>query len=81
MQHAAGERLVSKVGWRHDEAWHEAAGLRAWNGDGVVCLVDSLVLGQTSALLLEACEPGTFLFDELSASEQDAVIAGLLPRL
>lgn len=81
VQNAAGERLVLKVGWRHDEALHEADGLRAWNGDGVVLLLDSVVLGETTALLLEACEPGTFLADELPAAQQDAVVAGLLPRL
>lgn len=80
-QNAAGERLVLKVGWRHDEALHEAEGLRAWNGDGVVCLFDSVVLGETSALLLETCEPGTFLAEGLPAAQQDAVVAGLLHRL
>ena len=81
VRNAAGDRLVLKVGWRHDEALHEADGLRAWNGEGVVCLLDSLVLAETNALLLEACEPGTFLSDELSPAEQDAVVAGLLRRL
>ncbi len=57
-ENAVGERLVLKIGWPHDEALHEADGLRAWNGDGVVCVLDSLVIAETSALLLEACEPG-----------------------
>ncbi len=78
---AAGEHLVLKVGWRHDEALHEADGLRAWDGGGAVRLLDSLVVGETGALLLEACEPGTVLSRVLPPPEQDAVVAGLLGRL
>ena len=78
---AAGERLVLKAGWRHHEALHEADGLRAWDGDGAVCVLDSLVTDETSALLLEACEPGTPLSEVLPAAEQDVVVAGLLGRL
>ena len=81
VQDAAGERLVLKLGWRHYEALHEADGLRAWEGDGVVGLLDSLVLAETSALLLEACEPGTFLSQAVPPAEQDAVVAGLLRRV
>lgn len=78
---AAGQRLVLKAGWRHDEAEHEAAGLRAWNGRGAVRVFGSLITGSTSALLLEACEPGTPLERALPPREQDAVVAGLLRRL
>jgi streptomycin 6-kinase len=78
---AAGQRLVLKAGWRHDEAEHEAAGLRAWNGRGAVRVFRSLVNGDTSALLLEACEPGTPLERALPPREQDVVVAGLLRRL
>lgn len=81
VRNAAGERLVLKLGWRHYEALHEDDGLRAWNGDGVVCLFDSLVVAETSALLLEACEPGTSLSEAAPPAEQDAVVAGLLRRL
>lgn len=81
VRNAAGERLVLKVGWRHDEASHEAEGLRAWNGDGVVWVHDSLLTADTSALLLEACEPGTSLSQVVPAPQQDDVIAGLLRRL
>ncbi len=77
----AGERLVLKVGWRHYEALHEADGLRAWNGEGVVRLADSLLTAETSALLLEACEPGTPLSQDMPSADQDAVVAGLLRRL
>lgn len=78
---AAGRHLVLKAGWRHDEAEHEAAGLRAWNGRGTVRVFRSLLTGDTSALLLEACEPGTPLERALPPREQDVVVAGLLRRL
>jgi streptomycin 6-kinase len=77
----AGDHLVLKVGWRHDEALHEADGLLVWDGNGAVRLFDALMAGETSALLLEACEPGTSLSRVLPAAEQDAVVAGLLRRL
>jgi streptomycin 6-kinase len=85
---ATGDHLVLKVGWAHEEALHEADGLRAWGGDGTVRLLDCLVVGEnclvvgeTSALLFEACEPGTALSQVLPPQEQDAVVAGLLGRL
>ncbi len=68
---AAGERLVLKVGLPHYEALHEADGLRAWDGEGAVRLHDALVIDETSALLLELCEPGTPLSQLVSAAEQD----------
>src|SRR5688572_12069771 len=37
----AGQDLVLKVAWRHDEAIHEAQGLRVWAGRGAVRLHDS----------------------------------------
>lgn len=80
-RNAAGELVVLKVGWPHDEALHEADGLRAWDGAGAVRLLDRLQVGETSALLLEACEPGTTLSLVLPAPQQDAVVAGLLRRL
>jgi streptomycin 6-kinase len=78
---AAGDRVVLKVGWWHDEAAHEADGLRAWDGGGAVRLLGSLATGSTSALLLEACEPGTPLSLALPPGQQDIVVAGLLRRL
>ena len=77
----AGARLVLKVGWRHTGAEHEADGLRAWRGEGTVRLIDALLLEDTSALLLERCEPGTALSDMLPALDQDVVVAGLLLRV
>jgi streptomycin 6-kinase len=73
--------VVLKVGWRHDEALHEADGLRLWAGRGAVRLLDSLATASTIALLLEACEPGIPLSQALPAPEQDVVVAGLLRRL
>jgi streptomycin 6-kinase len=78
---AAGDRLVLKVGWLHYEALHEADGLRAWNGRGTVRLLEAEESGQTSALLLEACDPGTMLSAALPPVERDEVIARILPRL
>jgi streptomycin 6-kinase len=78
---AAGQELVLKVGWRHDEAAHEADGLRAWRGGGAVLLHDAYVFGPTSALLIERCLPGTTLRLSVSEPEQDAVVARLLRQL
>ena len=52
---SAGEHLVLKVGWQHDEAVHEADGLRAWDGGGAVRLVNARVVGQTNALRTGGC--------------------------
>jgi len=81
VHNVGGERLVLKVGLPHYEALHEADGLRAWDGEGAVRLRDALVIEETSALMLEACEPGIPLSELAGAPEQDAVIAGLLRRL
>jgi streptomycin 6-kinase len=76
-----GRELVLKVGWWHTEAAHEADGLRLWNGDGAVLLHGQHVAGNTSALLLERCAPGSLLAEVLPEPEQDVVVAGLLRRL
>jgi streptomycin 6-kinase len=76
----SGERLVLKIAWRHPEAAHEAQGLLAWDGRGVVRLHATEDLGDTVALLLERCLPGTPL-SARPEPEQDAVIAGLLRTL
>ena len=77
----AGDLVVLKVGWCHDEAMHEADGLRVWDGQGTVRLYESEVIGASSALLLEICEPGSALSQSMPPKEQDAVVAGLLRRL
>jgi streptomycin 6-kinase len=76
----AGDDLVLKVGWTHDEARDEAAGLRTWNGRRTVRLLDADVEGTTTALLLERASPGTPLATR-EGPEQDVVLAGLLRRL
>jgi len=60
------------------EAEHELQGLRFWNGDPTVRLLNADE--KTGAMLLERCEPGTALH-VLPEPEQDVVIAGLLRRL
>jgi streptomycin 6-kinase len=69
---------VLKVGMPHVEADHEIDGLLFWDGDPTVRLLEADdALG---AMLLERCEPGTWL-RLLPEVEQDVVIAGLLRRM
>lgn len=77
----AGRDLVLKVGWHHDEATHEADGLRAWAGSGTVRLNDHAADESSTILLLERCHPGTCLGDALPEPDQDHIVAGLLRRL
>jgi streptomycin 6-kinase len=77
---ATGERLALKVGWVHPEAMREADGLRFWDGNGAVRLHAAQQRGDTVALLLERCEPGTQLASA-PEPEQDDVLCALLPRL
>lgn len=78
---AHGERWVLKIGWPHPEALHEADGLRAWAGQGIVALIDSAELAGSQVLLLEACEPGTMLSQAVGPVERDVVVAALLSQL
>ena len=56
---ADGEPAVLKVGLPHMEAEHEIAGLRLWDGD---CMIRLLEADDTlNAMLLERCLPGTAL--------------------
>jgi streptomycin 6-kinase len=74
---ADGREAVLKLGLPHMEAEQELDGLRFWNGDGCVRLLEADAT--SGALLLERCLPSP-----LSARpepEQDRVIAGLLVRL
>jgi streptomycin 6-kinase len=75
---ANGTSAVLKVGILHMEAEHEIQGLRFWNGDPTVRLLEAD--DELGAMLLERCEPGTNL-RALPEPEQDLVIAGLLRRL
>jgi streptomycin 6-kinase len=73
--------LVLRVRWRHREAEHEADALRFWDGDGPVRRDTTTSTDDTTALLLERCEPGTQLKRCVPEPEQHEVIAGLLRRL
>jgi streptomycin 6-kinase len=67
-----GVAIVLKVQLPHPESAPEAAGLRAWDGDGAVRLLAHDPL--RCALLLERCTPGRELV-ELGGTDQ-AVVAG-----
>jgi streptomycin 6-kinase len=69
---------VLKIGLPHMEGEQEIDGLRFWDGDPTVRLLEAD--DQRNAMLLERCEPGTNL-RELPEEEQDVVLAGLLRRL
>lgn len=73
-----GSDAILKVGFPHMEARDEARGLRFWNGDPTVQLLDYSRIH--NALLLERCAPGTALRDR-PESYQDSTISGLLKRL
>ena len=75
---AGGTPAVLKLGMPHMEGQHELQGLRFWNGDPTVRLLQAD--DELGAMLIERCEPGTAL-RALPELEQDLVIAGLLRRL
>jgi len=77
-ERADGAPAVLKLAFPHFEAEHEADGLRVWNGDGAVRLLE--FERSHHALLLERLSPGTPLTLRPRV-EQDAVLAGLLLRL
>lgn len=77
-ERADGTCAVLKLGMPHMEAEHELDGLRFWDGDPTVRLLEAD--DGLNAMLLERCEPGTAL-RSLPEPEQDRVIAGLLRRL
>ena len=73
-----GFPAVLKLGLPHPEAEQEIDGLRFWNGDPTVQLLDADE--ELNAMLLERCTPGTWL-RLLPEKEQDVIISGLLRRL
>lgn len=73
-----GTPAVLKLSNPHRESAQEADALERWNGDGAVRLLARD--DERQALLLERCEPGTFL-SERPAGEALEVLIGLLPRL
>jgi streptomycin 6-kinase len=73
-----GEPVVLKLVYPHRESEHEGDALELWDGEGAVRLLardDEL-----RALLLERCEPGTYLSRRAQDEALDVLI-GLLPRL
>jgi streptomycin 6-kinase len=79
----SGAALVLKVAFRFPdgEERDEAAGLRAWEGNGAVRLHAACDTRSAYGLLLERCLPGTPLGQVLPEPDQDVVVAGLLRRL
>ncbi len=75
---ADGSSAVLKLGMPHMEAEHELQGLRFWDGDPTVRILEAD--DDLNAMLIERCDPGTTL-RTLPEPEQDVVIAGLLRRL
>jgi streptomycin 6-kinase len=75
---ANGTPAVLKIAMPHMEGEHEIHGLRFWQGDPTVRLVEAV--DELSAMLLERCTPGTPL-RALAEHDQDVVISGLLRRL
>lgn len=75
---ADGAAAVLKLSMPHMEAAQEIEGLRFWNGNPTVLLLDAD--DKLGAMLLERCEPGTTLSAK-PETEQDAVIATTAKRL
>ncbi len=71
-----GTPAVLKLIYPHRESEQEADALERWNGDGAVRLLARD--DDRSALLLERCDPGTFLS---AAPDPLGVLIELLPRL
>jgi streptomycin 6-kinase len=78
VRRADGRPAVLKLGMPHMEGADELLGLRFWDGDPTVHLLDADI--DANAMLLEACEPGDSLRG-VDEREQDVVIARLLRRL
>jgi len=76
--HADGTPAVLKIGMPHMEGADEIHGLRFWNGDPTVKLLEAD--DERGAMLLERCLPGYMLRSE-PEEKQDLVIAALLKRL
>ena len=73
-----GIPAVLKLAMPHMEGAHEIEGLRFWNGNPTVTLIEAD--DQSGATLLERCLPGTSLRSEPEAS-QDEIIAGMLKQI
>jgi streptomycin 6-kinase len=75
---ANGRPAVLKIAMPHMEGEHEIHGLRFWDGDPTVRLLEAD--DELGAVVLERCKPGTTL-RALAEYGQDVVISGLLRRL
>jgi streptomycin 6-kinase len=75
---ANGRPAVLKIAMPHMEGEHEIHGLRFWDGDPTVRLLEAD--DELGAVVLERCKPGTTL-RALAEYDQDVVISGLLRRL
>lgn len=75
---ANGMPAVLKMAMPHMEGEHEIQGLRFWDGDPTVRLLE--FDDELGAMLLERCLPGSPL-RALAEDDQDVVISGLLRRL
>jgi streptomycin 6-kinase len=73
-----GEPAVLKLAMPHMEGQDEIAGLRFWNGNTAVKLLEADF--ESGAMLLERCLPGTTLHTE-SETRQDEVVANLLKQI
>jgi streptomycin 6-kinase len=73
-----GTAAVLKLVYPHRESEHEADALALWDGDGAVRLLDRD--DDRWAMLIERCEPGTYL-SSLELDDALDVLIGLLPRL
>jgi streptomycin 6-kinase len=73
-----GETAVLKLAMPHMEGQDEILGLRFWNGDPTVKLLEADL--ESGALLLERCLPGTTLHSE-PEPKQDEIVANLLQRI
>ena len=74
---ADGTPAVLKLGNPHRESEQEADALERWDGEGAVRLFARD--DERHALLLECCEPGTFLSEW--EGDRLGVLIGMLPRL
>jgi streptomycin 6-kinase len=72
-----GTPAVLKLIYPHRESEHEADALELWDGDGAVRLLARD--DERHAMLLERCEPGTFLSN--ASPDPLRVLIELLPRL
>ncbi len=75
---ASGDSAVLKLAMPHMEGRDEIPGLRFWEGNGTVTLIDAD--SDSGAILLERCLPGTALHSELETT-QDEIVSKLLKRI